>query len=676
MPLGAARITLLAKTQVVAEAEVIRRKVGVTAIGNAQVDTAQSKFGGASAVFDGTGDALYARVGDSPYVDIGTGDVTFECWIRKDTTVNKSLFDARVSTNTNVPLVQADTNVKMWWNNSFVITHSTTLSTNTWYHVALVRESGDWTIYVDGVASSSYTGTDALPSNTEVFRIGINQPGSNSHDGYIDEFRISNTARYTTGFTAPTAPFVNDENTLLLLHMDGTDGATFFEDDNGVRAPNTGIAFGGAFITTADSKFGGSSLDTQSASTSTRVFPQLPIEFGTGDLTLEAWINIQADFSTTGTVVFTLRTSFSDPSEVAFGVNSSPNNFFVRLGTTSYTSSSFTWNTDTWYHLALVRNSGSVNFYIDGTLDSAYTNLSYTQDLPARTLGIASLTYAGVRAMPGYIDEVRVSNTARYTSSFTAPTAPFTNDDNTILLYHFDEGPTGSNDFTIRDDNGVRSPVGVTAIGNAQVDTAQSKFSGASYTSVNSGDYLDVIPNGSLAYSTNDFTIEYWFRYDTSIPTTNRMGWEQRPGVNGAYALVFHQENTGQVVYFVNSSARITSSFTPSANTWYHVAIVRSSTTTTMYINGTSQGTYSDSTNYLEGNPRIGNNMVANSNFLGHIDELRISDTARYTANFTPSTTPFQNDDNTLLLLHMDGTDGSTTFIDDNGVTPNHDYGA
>lgn len=52
------------------------------------------------------------------------------------------------------------------------------------------------------------------------------------------------------------------------------------------------------------------------------------------------------------------------------------------------------------------------------------------------------------------------------------------------------------------------------------------------------------------------------------------------------------------------------------------------------------------------------------------MDEFRISNTARYTTTFTPQTTPFQNDANTLLLLHMDGTDGSTVFFDDNSIAP------
>ena len=59
-----------------------------------------------------------------------------------------------------------------------------------------------------------------------------------------------------------------------------------------------------------------------------------------------------------------------------------------------------------------------------------------------------------------------------------------------------------------------------------------------------------------------------------------------------------------------------------------------------------------------------------NTPFNGYIDEVRVSKIARYTTTFTPATTPFQNDVNTLLLLHMDGTNASTVFIDDNGQIP------
>ena len=64
---------------VAAAAEVLRSKKGITAFGNAQIDTAQSKFGGASALFDGTGDYLTA----SPRINLtSTDNFTLECWIR------------------------------------------------------------------------------------------------------------------------------------------------------------------------------------------------------------------------------------------------------------------------------------------------------------------------------------------------------------------------------------------------------------------------------------------------------------------------------------------------------------------------------------------------------------------------------------------------------------------
>jgi hypothetical protein len=100
------------------------------------------------------------------------------------------------------------------------------------------------------------------------------------------------------------------------------------------------------------------------------------------------------------------------------------------------------------------------------------------------------------------------------------------------------------------------------------------------------------------------------------------------------------------------------------------MAIVRVGVTVTFYHNGVNAGG-AGSWGPTIGNttPTIG--VYAGSYFLnGWIDEYRISNVARYTANFTPSTTPFQNDANTVLLLHCDGTDASTVFTDDNGIAP------
>jgi hypothetical protein len=90
------------------------------------------------------------------------------------------------------------------------------------------------------------------------------------------------------------------------------------------------------------------------------------------------------------------------------------------------------------------------------------------------------------------------------------------------------------------------------------------------------------------------------------------------------------------------------------------------------YINGNQSGaTYLDSTNYFAGNCIIGANDFTLGTFpiLGNMDEIRFSNIARYTANYTPATQAFVNDQNTVLLIHCDGTNGSKVFTDSSSTT-------
>ena len=61
--------------------------------------------------------------------------------------------------------------------------------------------------------------------------------------------------------------------------------------------------------------------------------------------------------------------------------------------------------------------------------------------------------------------------------------------------------------------------------------------------------------------------------------------------------VMYSDSSTGIVRFWLNGSARITDS-QKRINSWNHYALVRSGSTTTLYVNGISQGTYSDSTNY------------------------------------------------------------------------------
>jgi hypothetical protein len=233
MPLGAFRLNTLANPGAAA-AEEGRTAVTITPFGDAQIDTAQSKFGGASALFDGTGDYLSATSSDFTF---NQSELTIEFWIRPTDAASGSnqflLTNRTGSLTTGIWYVRLDAAGTIGWAHNTsdnIVSGSTVLSDNTWYHVAVVKYDGDFDIYLDGSLEVSVTAANTGDGD---LYIGARGDNTLNYTGHIEEVRISDTARYTTSFTPSTSAFTNDADTLLLLHMDGTDGSTDFVDDNG-----------------------------------------------------------------------------------------------------------------------------------------------------------------------------------------------------------------------------------------------------------------------------------------------------------------------------------------------------------------------------------------------------------------------------------------------------------
>lgn len=683
MPLGAARIALLAKTQVTAVAEVIRKQVGVTAVGNAQIDTAQSKFGGASALFDGTGDYLKGYPED--LTAFGTNDFTIEGWFRINSTgLIQYILDTRnaagSTSNSIVLQVRTDNKIYFYSNGAFRITSTSTITTGQWYHIALVRQGGTATLYLDGSSEGTWTGISATSFVASQFLLGTYHATTGAYwNGYMDEFRVSDTARYTTTFTPSTTPFVNDDNTLLLLHMDGTDGSTYFPDDNGVRSKIGIRAVNDTQIDIAQSQFGGSSAYFDGVN-DYLIIPGGPGADFSGDFTIEFWwwddaINQSNLFDGRG--VGNGYDGYDGNPLIALAdailiTNTSTGDFRVWIdGNDRSTAGSGTLSSSTWTHIAVQRSGGVFNAWVNGTRYVNYTgSKDYTQMFEqAMPIG-ANLASNGTSTanfpLKGNIDEFRISTVARYTngSTITVPTDPFQNDSDTYLLLHMD-GADGSQDFV--DDNGfARSQVGIRTVGNAQVDTSDSKIGGASYLGDGAGDYLHAIPAPTTDIGTGDFTVEAWLY---PVGNANNKCWFSSGTAGGTGAIFLqYKENTpdaDSIRFSIGTSAIY---YAIAADQWMHVACQRSGSTMTMYVNGVSVGTDTNSQSI------VGTNIIGAANggsiqsWNGRIDELRISDIARYSGSFTPPTEPYQNDANTLLLLHMDGTDGSTTFRDDNGT--------
>jgi hypothetical protein len=182
----------------------------VTAFGNAQISTAQSKFGGASIAFDGSGD--YLQVNPAPVIALGTENFTVECFLYLNSipSVNNNyIIDQRTSSNTAGFFLILDATRLRWAFDGANVTQPTvTWQTQTWTHVALVRNSGVVTAYINGSQIFTGSNTYAMQSPPSPTTVGARYTLNESLDGYIDDLRITKgIARYTTNFTPPTAPF-------------------------------------------------------------------------------------------------------------------------------------------------------------------------------------------------------------------------------------------------------------------------------------------------------------------------------------------------------------------------------------------------------------------------------------------------------------------------------------
>jgi len=209
----------------------------------------------------------------------------------------------------------------------------------------------------------------------------------------------------------------------------------------------------------------------------------------------------------------------------------------------------------------------------------------------------------------------------------------------------------------------------ITAFSGAHHE-ANSPLGGSSVSFDGTGDYLSLADSEDWNFGTGDFTIDFWVNFD--ITRENAWIGSSQDSNNGFYMYF----NTTQWVVF-NAIIGIDTYLFPTSlkqwnitgwqsNKWYNVAITRSWNTWTIYRDGVSIATATNTATFPNlTSPLMIGRAPGVTDFKGFLDEFRVSKwIARWTSNFTPSTTRYTADSYTKLLIHSNTTDWSTVFTD------------
>ena len=403
-------------------------------------DTTASTFspyrhGGYSLDFDGTGD--YLDVGSSGIANFGTGNFTIEFWI------NSTDANALGSSASNIinPISSTGSgywgllfqNGKLRWNNSYNVANlwevnASTILEGSFNHIAVVRNSGAFSIYFNGVSQSAASGTFTDTTNySGDTGVRIGSGNANDFVGTLSDLRIVSSAVYTTNFTPPTASLTAITNTKILLG-----NLHYFKDQS---ASNHAITVGGNVSLAPKSLFDnapysetshGASVYFDGSGDYLTFSESSDFNVGTGDFTIEVSFYYSST-PPTGSGYdyiwgFGPSTTAGLGLYVQGGIAKIYNGSAVVVSTTAVKA--FEWTT-----IAIVRSGTTLSLYKNGTREATAT---VSSDITGTgnnfSIGRWNGVAGGHEDFYGYVTDFRFINgtAVRTGSSYTLPTAPLT----------------------------------------------------------------------------------------------------------------------------------------------------------------------------------------------------------------------------------------------------------
>ena len=616
--------------------------------------------------FDGSGDFL--SIPDNAAFDFGTGDFTIEAWVYiagNSTTDAGGLRTATVmgafqssgspittsygfTINGNTTTTGTGLSFSLWQSGvNHVITATTTITQNAWHHVAVARSGTATKLFLDG--SEVGSGTLGNQNVDTAFPITIGRIAYtgylNELNGYISNLRVlKGTAQYTGTYTVPTAPLIAITNTSLLTCQSHRfrDASTnnFTITRNGDVSVQRFSPFSPTAAYAAGTIGGSGYFD---GSGDYLVVPSGAFSYTSGTAyTFECWI-YPTSYPIQYPTILTANVSSGSNTVSMYIENNGSCGFGQANVGTVVVAPAGSIRLGCWNHIAVGKNSSnSVRMWVNGVSVATGT------DTNNYAVGAVRVGLNGANANPfaGYIGDFRsVAGSDVYgynNTTITVPAGPLLTVTNTSLLLNFTNA-------AIFDNAMMAVPE---TMGNAQIDTTTKKFGTGSLEFDGNGDYLRVRTSPELDLVTGNFTIEFWV-YLNSLSSGNRTVLS-KDGVSGSsyaqYALRFNTNGTLTATIGSGNGISYNQAFTSttafSTATWYHVALVRSGTTVSLYVNGTSEASATQTGTMTTGNKALligwEESQPLDHYLDGYIDDLRITKgVARYTTNFTPPTEQF-----------------------------------
>jgi len=292
-----------------------------------------------------------------------------------------------------------------------------------------------------------------------------------------------------------------------------------------------------------------------------------------------------------------------------------------------------------WYHIAIVKDSTTGRFFIDGQPSGTFS-WNKASSNSTQALHIGNLGDGNVYFMDGKVSNARVViGSAVYNNTFTPSSTKLTNISNTKFL----ACQTSNRSEATVVNNGNASDT-ATTIGNPASSTEDPFEGDYSVEFDGSNDYLSIADSTDFDLDSSDFTIECWYNPDTNPGWAGLIAQWPNGNYNVTNSWVLEPVGSTLSFYYCNTAGNLYGINAPGSlqeNQWQHCAVTRSGNTINVWLNGakgsdhTIQGTMQNSTS----NVNIGGN-VANGGYVdGNISNIRLTKgQALYTSNFTPST--------------------------------------